>query len=207
MKSPSDVRHGHDESFARRTLLRRGLALFGVGALVARGEQAFTANAPGSFAPSVAAPAVAANVAIENFSAAGTSEGIVQVPKIVRTEAEWRAQLPADSFRVTRQAGTEYPGTGKYERNHASGLYRCICCATALFDSKTKFESGTGWPSFWQPIAPENVTARVDKSFLMKRTEVLCSRCDAHLGHVFDDGPEPTGLRYCMNSAAMKFVM
>jgi peptide-methionine (R)-S-oxide reductase len=145
-------------------------------------------------------------VAIENFSASGKSEGIARVHKLVKSEAEWKKQLAGNSFEITRHADTEPPFTGTYWNNHADGLYRCICCDTALFDSHTKFESGTGWPSFWQPISRHNVVQLSDNSLLMHRTAVSCARCDAHLGHVFDDGPKPTGLRYCMNSASLHFV-
>jgi peptide-methionine (R)-S-oxide reductase len=150
--------------------------------------------------------AEAATVMIENFSAAGKSLGVVREPKVVKPEAEWQKMLTAEQFDVTRHAGTEQSFTGATWNNHADGLYRCICCDTALYDSKTKFESGTGWPSFWQPISKHNVVQTSDNSLFMERTAISCARCDAHLGHVFDDGPKPTGLRYCMNSAAMKFV-
>jgi peptide-methionine (R)-S-oxide reductase len=145
-------------------------------------------------------------VRIVEFDAMGVRTGVADVDKIEKSDAEWKKQLSKEEFQITRQAGTEYPGTGKLLNNHADGLYHCICCDTVLFDSKTKFESGTGWPSFWQPIAKENVIVRRDTSLGMIRDEVLCTRCDAHLGHVFDDGPPPTHLRYCMNSAAMTFV-
>jgi peptide-methionine (R)-S-oxide reductase len=145
-------------------------------------------------------------VTIVEFDPSGVRTGATQTDKIEKPLAEWKKQLTAEQFQVTRQAGTEVPFTGKYANNHADGLYHCICCDTVLFDSKTKFESGTGWPSFWQPVAKENVTVTGDNSHGMQRDEVLCSRCDAHLGHVFDDGPRPTHLRYCMNSASLNFV-
>jgi peptide-methionine (R)-S-oxide reductase len=150
--------------------------------------------------------AKAATVVIENFSAAGKSLGKSAVPRIVKTDAEWRKQLGNEAFVVTRHEGTERPYSGKYNDNHADGIYRCICCETALFDSKTKFDSGTGWPSFWKAISNANVREIADNSLLMQRTAVECARCDAHLGHVFDDGPDPTGLRYCMNSVSLNFV-
>jgi peptide-methionine (R)-S-oxide reductase len=131
---------------------------------------------------------------------------VERVEKVVKTDDEWKKILSPESFNVARKQGTELAFTGKYHNCHEDGIYQCVCCETDLFDSKTKFDSGTGWPSFWEPIASENVKEHQDRSYGMVRNEVLCSRCDAHLGHVFDDGPKPTGLRYCMNSASLHLV-
>jgi peptide-methionine (R)-S-oxide reductase len=154
----------------------------------------------------VSAADAPANVTIVEFAANGKKTGKVTVPHIAKSEAEWKQQLSPVSYEVTRRADTERAYSGDTWNLHDKGLYRCICCDTALFSSDTKFESGTGWPSFWQPIARENVVETHDPSLCMDRIAVSCRRCDAHLGHVFDDGPRPTGMRYCMNSASLRFV-
>jgi peptide-methionine (R)-S-oxide reductase len=160
--------------------------------------------------PRVVEPAVTAAGAAQAPASPNNPTGLViaeaDLEKVVKTDAEWKKQLSPQSYHVTREDGTERAFTGATWNNHEAGLYRCVCCGLPLYDSATKFDSGTGWPSFWKPIDPRVVTERQDNTLFTVRTEVRCRRCDAHLGHVFDDGPEPTGLRYCMNAAAMEFV-
>ena len=145
-------------------------------------------------------------VKIVEFSDDGRRLKVTRTAKIVKTDAEWQRQLTPDEFDITRHADTEMAFSGKYWDLHEKGLFRCICCGNALFSSGTKFDSGTGWPSFWAPIAEENLYTTRDFTLGMVRDAVSCTLCDAHLGHVFDDGPKPTGLRYCMNSASLRFV-
>jgi peptide-methionine (R)-S-oxide reductase len=145
-------------------------------------------------------------VTIVQFSLDGKKTGTVTVPRVIKTDEAWKKQLPPASYWVTRHADTERPFTGAYWNLEERGIFHCICCDLALFRSDTKFDSGTGWPSFWAPIAEENVVKAVDGSLMEVRTAVSCRLCDAHLGHVFDDGPKPTGLRFCMNSVSLRFA-
>jgi peptide-methionine (R)-S-oxide reductase len=188
-------------SFSRRAFLLAGAGVAAGGAMVA--ITGFTGGA-GIFPSTIKVTPGTVNLIA--YSDAGKRLGEVSVAKVVKTDAEWRRQLSPLSFQVTREGATERPYTGPLNDNYKAGLYRCLCCATALFSSKTKYDAHEGWPSFWQVIAEQNIKLRTDLSFGMDRTEVRCKRCEAHLGHRFPDGPAPTGLRFCMDSAALAFV-
>jgi len=186
----------NDQFTRRRALLVAPLAVAGLVLVAMRKTRDGEDSAPGS----------GEEVTLVQFSDTGKNLGPARVNKVVRSSGEWRTLLSAEQYYVTRQQGTDVAFSGTYYQIHQAGLFRCICCGTAVFSADTKFDSGTGWPSFWAPIAEENVGTRSDFSLLVKRTEVHCTRCDAHLGHLFNDGPEPTNLRYCMNESSLKFI-
>ncbi len=183
-----------EELIQRRALLIAPFAFAGLIAIASRRGASSAPVNPGE------------DVTIVEFDDAGKRTGDVRTKRVFHSDAEWRKMLTAQQYYVTRKQSTDTPFTGTYYRTHDAGLFRCICCGNALFSSETKFDSGTGWPSFWAPIAEENVRTKKDTSLFMERVEVTCQLCDAHLGHLFNDGPDPTGLRYCMNESSLRLI-
>jgi peptide-methionine (R)-S-oxide reductase len=181
----------------RRAFLITPIAFAGLAALCYRRERTL---------PDAAQEGSGPEIPLTLFSKSGTCQAVRRIRKLVLTDVEWRRQLTPEEYAITRQGGTEFAFTNRYWNHHRPGLYRCVCCGNALFRSQDKFDSGTGWPSFCAPMAPGNIYTRVDASLGLYRKEVLCRKCDAHLGHVFDDGPPPSGARYCLNSTALRFI-